>query len=318
MISWSKPDIDVAEMDAVRRVMTSGWVTQGTETEKFEKEIADYLGCRHVVAVNNGTAAFALAMLAHDVKELTMPAYAYPSVVSTLRIMGVNVLFGEIHARQVTMIPFNSGGWMAPVSYAGMPLNGDSWGDLKVIEDAGESFGAEGRGGKTGAQGWTATFSFHAAKTLTTVEGGAVATDDDGFADRLRKIRHRGYLNFQTTDIASAIGRVQLRKLPDHLENRGRVARFYREELKGLVGFQHVPKHVRIHANTMFPIFVHHPKLLAARLGKLGVETRLGWPALNDTWAAHHVSSHVLTLPIYNTMPEAETEYVVKCVKKSL
>ncbi|MBA7712986.1 UDP-4-amino-4-deoxy-L-arabinose--oxoglutarate aminotransferase [subsurface metagenome] len=145
-----------------------------------------------------------------------------------------------------------------------------------------------------------------------------MATDDNAVAERLRAIRHRGHLNFQTTDIASAIGRVQLKKLSGYLETRAQVAQFYREALERLVSLQYVPMYVQTHVNMMFPIFVDDPKLVAARLRKLGVDTRLGWPPLNDMRAAKYVSSHILTLPIYNTMPDTETEYVIKCVKKSL
>lgn len=319
-VPWSNLDFGKEEKEAVNRVMDSGWLTMGKETERFEEELADFLGCPHVICVNSGTSALAVALKAHDVSTAVIPSYAYPSLLNVLRSYGIHNLVNDVNPKTVHMRNDQRQEEVTyvPTSFAGMPLNKRDWRTLLIIEDAGESFGATSGGVKVGNQGWTSTFSFHIAKTITTVEGGAVATCDVEVAEKARKIRHRSFLNYQTTDINSAIGRVQLRKVLDYLTIRAEIAGYYREELDGLAEFQKVPKHVEIHANMMFPIFVSNPYQLSKQLRQDGIDTRLGWAPIMCTDNSMKVNKRIICLPIFNTMTMDEVKYVVKCLKRCL
>jgi perosamine synthetase len=302
-IPWSKPDLGAAERMAINHVFDSGWVTQGPETEAFERELEHYLGCKYAVVTCNGTAALAAVFIALNVKKLVLPSYAYPSLIPITTRLGIYVVFNDVDSETVHI-------------FAGLPLNPRDW-KGKIIEDAAEAFGSVSMGEKTGSRR-TSIFSFHVAKAISTIEGGAITTNDDELALRLRQIRSRRDSNFQTTDINSAVGRVQLAKVRGYLNRRTEIAETYREELGGLVGFQEVPNHVGAHGNMMFPVFLRHPWRLAKELKRKGIETRLGWAPLICMAGAKRVSEQILCLPIYNTMGDEEVEYVINCVKKEL
>jgi len=163
-----------------------------------------------------------------------------------------------------------------------------------------------------------------------TVEGGAIATDDPHFADNCMLIRSHGEnpqkkgdfigfgLNFRPTDIACAIGREQLKKLPQYLENRRKIVQYYREVLKDLVKFQEVPDYVDVHANMFFPILIDEPNRVAHKLASRGVETRRPWPPGRRLPNAMKIYEHILAIPLYNTMTLDEAGYVVWCLKWAL
>jgi len=318
-IPWSKPDFGVAERMAINRVFDSGWVTQGPETEALERELEKYIGCKYAVATCNGTAALTAVFIALNVKNLILPSYAYPSLIPITTRLGIYVVFNDVDPRTAHML---NEGWQGddwyylPTSFAGLPLNPRDW-KGKIIEDAAEAFGSISMGEKTGSRR-TSIFSFHVAKVVSMIEGGAITTNDDELALRLRHIRSRRDSNFQTTDINSAIGRVQLAKAAGYLKRRTEIAKTYREELAGLVGFQEVPDHVDAHGNMMFPVFLHRPWQLAKELERKSIETRLGWAPLICMGGAKRVSERILCLPIYNTMGDDEVEYVIDCIRKEL
>ena len=348
-VPWSKPDIGLWEKQAVGRVMDSGWVSQGPETQLFEKELARYLGCKYVVCVNNGTGALIAALLSHNAwhfqKRKYLPSYTFKATLNALNAAGCghytyfkkhDIRYRDVNPDTVLMTPPDDPSdtrydLYIPVSYAGLPLDPYDWGEYpNVIEDACESLGAISRGNHTGSHGWTTCFSFHTAKLITTIEGGAVATDDELTYQRLQSVRKHGEslhqkgvftnrgLNLKTTDINSAIGRVQLRKIQSYIDNRQTIADYYRESLEGVVGFQEVPDYVDRHANMMFPVYTFNPSNLSYRLKHHGVDTRLGWEPLGEGEGAQQVYDKLLCLPIFNTMTVEEAEYVCSKVKESL
>ena len=329
-IPWSKPDLGIEERMVVQNVLDSGWASMGPETEAFERDLATYLGCKHVVAVNNGTSALLCALLAHPIEDVVVPAYTFPATWNAVRVLRKSLYFRDVDPTTFQMTPdVNSSTAILniPVSVAGMPLDAEVWKRHVLVEDACESLGAQARGWKTGNQGWPTCFSFHVAKLVTTIEGGCIATDDTEYAMRCALIRSHGEnpeqkydyvatgLNFRPTDLASAIGRVQLKKLPQYLDNRHRIATYYHEALEGKVMFQAVPDYVDVHANMMFPILVDEPDGLAAKLKEKGIETRRPWPPGYDLPGAQAIYTHVLALPIYNTMTLEEAEYVTEAVR---
>ena len=349
-VPWSKPDIGIEERLAALRVLDSGWVSVGKETREFERELTSYIGCEDAVVFNSGTSALVAALLAHEahnwcrVKHL--PSYTYPATLNAVFAAGggqygdfnitdiqyMNISSLTVNAKAPKKEDFKPKDIYIPVSFAGLPLDRNEWGDYSqsMVEDAAESFGAQSRGLKTGNQGWDAVLSFHAAKLITMVEGGAVATSNAETGEALREIRnqgesrtdkgvfHRRGLNLKPSDIHSAIGRAQLRKVDEYLDRRKRVARIYFETLGSSVGYTYLPKYVDMPGNMMFPVFVDEPAKLAAKLKEGGVDTRLGWKPLADDYAANYVHTHIICLPMFNTMRDEEAAYVSEKVLEAM
>lgn len=265
MIRLSIPDIDEREADAVLGVLRSGYFVQGPQVAAFEAELAQVVGARHAVAVSSGTAALHLALLAAGVGAgdlVLTTAYSWPATANAIEICGAQPVFVDIDERTFNIdcdaLAATCRRLMAdrqsrrrlkailPVHAFGQPVDmeaicalGDECG-LAVIEDAACALGAAWAGRPAGSWGQMGCFSFHPRKAITTGEGGLVATDDDVLADRLRALRNHGLdphaaqpefilpgYNYRMTEIAAALGRVQLTKLPQLIAMRRELARRY-------------------------------------------------------------------------------------------
>jgi len=333
-IPWSKPSIGEAEKKAVTEVLDSGWVTMGPKTREFEEKLSRYTGRRYNVFVNNGTSALIAALMAKNGEAVHLPAYTFPATLNAVYGAGYReVAYHDVDTDTVHMPPPvnpSSDDVYMPVSYAGLPIP-STWSTVpNVVEDAAEAIGAATVDTVRGGDAWTRCYSFHAAKLLTTIEGGCISTDDPEEDYWLRCIRchgedpyEKGYyvrrgLNLKPTDIAAAVGLAQLERLPQFIWNRSRVAKVYREELGDIVEHQRVPGYVKTHPYMMYPVMVDDPGHVALYLKTNGVDTRLGWPPLKHFEGADAVSRRVLCLPIYNTMTEAECLYVVEKVRECL
>lgn len=337
-VPWSTPDIGGRERDAVQRVLDSGWVSLGKETDELERELRQFIRVPDVVVLNNGTSALTAALLLHNswnpYKKKHLPAYTYQATLNAIyasgggqhRKFGVSdIQYLPVNPRTVLVHPPKTptNDIYIPVSYAGLPLNKDDWKHLPdVVEDAAESFGASSNGVRTGGQGWDTVFSFHAAKLISMIEGGAVAVTSREKGRILREIRNQGEslaekgvfngrgFNFKPSDIHSAVGRVQLRKVFKYIDQRERVTRVYKEVLGEKVSYQEIPDYVERHGNMMFPVFIDDPVKVSNMLKVDGVSTRVGWKPLISDAGAEYVYNHVLCLPLYNTMTVEEAEYV--------
>jgi len=289
MIPWSKADFGRAEKIAARRVINSGWLTQGKETEKFEEELANYLGVKHVVLVSNGTSALMAALIAHNIghsDEVIVPSFTFIATINSIIGVGAKPVLADCDIKTWNLSPEEAQKYISkktkaimPVDIAGMPIDMEGFRKLckdyklALIEDCAEAMGAEHVGGKVGSFGHTSIFSFHWAKVVTSIEGGCVAINDKKIATTIRFTRNLGRtelynpkkhgahypfdaygLNFRTNDVFSAIGRVQLSKINRYLKHRKRLVNYYKKRLKSHFEFQEVPDYVRRHANMFFAI----------------------------------------------------------------
>jgi dTDP-4-amino-4,6-dideoxygalactose transaminase len=336
--------------------MRQGWVSQGKVTEEFESALAKYCGAAYATVVNNGSSALMCALMAHGAKTgdlVVLPDYTHIATANIPKLLGCRVSLVDIDPETLNVdcealervIRRHRPKFVVVVDVAGLPNDMEFLSDLArryrftLIEDAAESIGAEYKHRRVGSHGHTATLSFHAAKQLTTVEGGAILTDDHRIAKRCRMIRNHGedpsskYVstlaggNFRTTDIQSAIGIVQLRKLDAYLSRRKQILQLYRERLSGLLGFQVVPRHVTKHGCMMTIALTSSGTIrhdLEQHLNQHEIETRRPWPPIHrqsqfrsagDTFPnSSHAYKSVISLPLYNAMKDAEVETVVSSV----
>jgi perosamine synthetase len=267
-----RPSYGQAEFEAVREVMASGWVGLGPRTAEFEQRFAAYMGVRHAIALNSGTAALHLAMLAANLEgaEVITTPLSFISTNHAILYVRATPVFADVEAESVNIDPESvrrliTGRTRAIVCmhYGGRPCKMEALEalarehDLALIEDAAHACGGEHRGRKLGTIGRFGCYSFHAVKNLATGEGGMIVTGDDAAAARLRKLRWLGIskdtwsretqqhyswyydveevgFKYHLNDILAAIGLVQLARLDEMNARRAAWARRYDEALAGL------------------------------------------------------------------------------------
>ena len=250
VIPINAPQIGEEEIEAVVKVLKSGVLTHGLGAgpmvKKFEEEFAKFVGARHAIAVNSGTAALHMAVLAAGVKrgdEVILPSFTFVATAETVVLAGAKPVFVDIDPETYTVSPEEvekavSGKTKAiiAVDLYGMsadmkPLReiADKHG-LRLIEDAAQAHGAVYDGKPVGAYADMACWSFYASKNMTTGEGGMITTNDEELAEKLRLTRCHGeqqkYMstlighNYRMPEIEAAIGLVQLERLPSFLARR--------------------------------------------------------------------------------------------------
>jgi perosamine synthetase len=263
-------------------------------------------GRKFGVAVNNGTAALDLAIRVADVRpgdEVIVPALSYLATASVLVIQGAKPVFVDVDARNLGLDPnlvaqritpqtrailcTDHGG--NPCDFARLSAIADRH-KIPLLLDGAQSIGSFLSGRPTLSYGFVSTTSFHAAKTMTTIEGGMLFTDDEQVARRLRIMRSQGEdptrkyfhvelgLNFRMTEIAAAIGLAQLKKLDDLLANRRLLATRYATEFASLGLFSPPGLPYAHNSHFLYTLLVPARDKVAATLKERGIETRSCYP----------------------------------------
>ncbi len=271
IIRINQPMIGKEEIDAATEVLKSGILTEksgmGPRVLEFEKDYAKYVGAKHAVAVNSGTAALHSALLVAGVKagdEVIIPSFTFHATAEVILMTGAEPVFADIDPDTYTVTAETVEAAMTrntkaimPVHIYGLPAELDPLKKVArergvaLIEDAAQAHGAEYRGSRVGSIGDMSCFSFYAGKNMTTGEGGMVTTNDDDYSERLRMIRSHGEQrpywpvavgnNYRMTEVLAAVGEAQLRKLPSFLERRRKNAQFLGEKV-GMLGKVVPPK----------------------------------------------------------------------------
>jgi len=256
-IRIAQPIVDDDEKRAVLAALESGQLAQGPRVAAFEGAFARYVGVTHAIAVNSGTAALHLALLAHGIgpgDEVIVPAFSFAATAGAVLHAGATPIFIDVRdddfgidavAIEPAITPRTRA--VIAVHLYGHPCDVVSVSEicarrgLTLIEDAAQAVGASLDGTICGAFG-TGAFSFYATKNLQTGEGGMITTAGDGIADRARLLRSQGererYVtdelgyNFRMTEIAAALGHAQLPKL----DARNDLRRAHAAQLDRLLG----------------------------------------------------------------------------------
>lgn len=272
-LAFGQPAFGPAEIEAVTRVMQSGWVGLGPETLAFERELAEACGVPHVVTVNSCTSALFLSLLVHGVgpgDEVVVPSLTWISTANAARHLGATPVFCDVDRDTLSLTPASVAACLSPrtkavvvVHLGGLAVDVAAIravvpAHVAIVEDAAHAFGSRfADGTPVGGSGHLTCFSFYANKNLSTAEGGAVALADAAMAERIRSLRQHalptdawkryidprvvggqpvvevGY-KMNYTDLQAAIGRVQLRRQPEFAARRLSIARLYAEALAAL------------------------------------------------------------------------------------
>ena len=264
-IPFHKPCIREEEISGVLETLKSGWLTMGPRTIEFEERFREYIGSKHALAVSSCTAAMHLALEAAGLQkgdEVIIPAFTFTATGEVVCYFGAKPVLVDIDdetccmdASKIEEILTPRTKAIIPVHYGGHPCDMERIQEiarrhnLYIIEDAAHALPAWLSGRKIGTFGDAACFSFYATKTLTTGEGGMVATDNDRWADRIRIMRLHGInadawkrysdqgswyyevidagYKYNMTDISAAMGLAQLERLEWMWEQRAKLAKRY-------------------------------------------------------------------------------------------
>ncbi|TWB53051.1 DegT/DnrJ/EryC1/StrS family aminotransferase [Nitrospirillum viridazoti] len=267
LIRLSDPDITPAELAAVERVLRTPNLAAGAVTEAFEEAFAAYLGRRHAVAVASGTLGLLMALRAHGIgpgQEVILSPYGFRETQHAVSLSGARPVFADIDYWAGTLAPDKVAVRITPDTRAIVAANTNghpaAWAGLRdlanrhglvLIEDSTEAIGSRYQGGLVGTFGDTAVFDFSQPSALCCGEGGMVVTDDVDVAMALRRqCRHRlaertsvvvgGTPPYQAalSDLASALGLAQLRRLDEILEKRRGVQHLYFKYLQSFEGIK--------------------------------------------------------------------------------
>ncbi|TFF91225.1 DegT/DnrJ/EryC1/StrS aminotransferase family protein, partial [Candidatus Thorarchaeota archaeon] len=242
MIPVAKPIIGQEEIDAVVRVLESGFLAEGSVSREFEQEFSRYIGADYATVATNGTVALSTALDAMGIEpgdEVITSPFTFIASANTIAMMGAIPVFVDIDPRTYNIPPeaieaaiTEETTAIMPVHIFGMPaemkhiMEIAEEHELLVIEDACQAHGAEIDGKKVGSFGHVSAFSFYATKNMMTGEGGMITTDDEEIHDRCLMIKNHGRgkqggyshyrigFNNRMMDLVSAIGLEQLKRLP--------------------------------------------------------------------------------------------------------
>ena len=364
-IPFHKPHITQNEIDSVVETMQSGWLTMGPKTIEFENVFRAYIDSQFAISVNSATAALHLALNAVGVgngDEVIIPTNTFIATAEAVVYLGgkpilcdveenyhnldINLIEQLITPRTKAIIPVHFGG--NPCDMDEIKKNANHF-NLKIIEDAAHALPSSYKNKIIGTLSDAVCFSFYATKTLTTGEGGMVTTNNSKIAEKVRIQRLHGIngdawkryeqdndwyyevidlgYKYNTTDIQSAIGLVQLEKLEWMRDERKMIAEKYKNAFAGKLNFINEDNNNESSWH-LFVIKIGNRDELHQKLKEKGISTSVHFIPIHkhpyykirfnyenkDYPVANNIYEQSLSLPIYPGLDESDVEYIIKYV----
>ncbi len=353
-IPTSRPALTEEMVEAMSNALRNERMVLGESVFKFEEEFARFTGTDHAVSVSSGTDALILALLALNVRgrEVITTPLSFIATANSVVHAGATPVFADASTQDYNIDPKEirtgkSTAAIMPVHLFGYPSPMDEIreraGDkVKIVEDACQAHGAVYKGKKVGAIGDVGCFSFYPTKNMTVGgDGGMVTTNDQRLADDVRKLRDCGRISRYLHDVFgftsrlntanAAVGRVQLRMLPEWNERRRSIARRYAERLKDVEELRLPPMGGR-DITPVFHLFVVQADdrdELAKHLLSQGIETAVHYPVpihlqpvYRDAFGfsegsypeSERHSRRLLSLPIFPALTDEEVDRVCESI----
>ncbi len=358
---YGRQNITQEDIDTVVEVLKSPYLTCGPNVKAFEQTICDYTGAKYCVAVNSATSGLHIAMMAAGVKEedevITSPMTFLASA-NCARFCRADVKFADIEKETANIDPEEIKKHInlrtkavVPVHFAGQSCDMERIHDIAkehnlfVIEDAAHAIGSDYKDTKVGSCRYSdmTVFSFHPVKTITTCEGGAVTTNDEELYKKLCALRAHGMhkdgdmvnnwkyemrelgYNYRMTDVQSALGISQMKRLDAFKKRRREIVDFYNQELK----LPHlIEKDFSNACFHLYPILVEDREKFYFDARKVGlnlqvhyipVHTQPYYRQFGYNWGdfpnAENYYKHCISLPLYPDLEDDDLTEIVKRIK---
>jgi dTDP-4-amino-4,6-dideoxygalactose transaminase len=307
-IYLARPKIGEEELEAIKKVLDSRYLTEGPITAEFERKFAEYSDAKFGIATTSCSTALEVSLRVIGVgkgDEVIVPDYTYPVTGSIVSLVGAKPVLVDVDidsynvtAENIEEAITDKTKAIIPVSLFGNPLKkevykiGKEYG-LAVIEDAACSAGSMLEGKKVGSFADMTCFSFHPRKVITTGEGGMITTNNEEYAEKARSLKKFGMrsldgqtrfvemgTNYKMSDILAAVGLTQLEKIEDIIKDRIEKAKIYTELLEKIDGIR--PPEIRPNTRHNFQSYVCYVEREGMRdrirneLAKKGIETQIG------------------------------------------
>jgi len=366
-IPVTRPALDETDLAGVNDVLRSGMLVQGEQVRLFEEELAQHLDVPHVVAVSNCTAALHIALLGLGVGPgdlVIVTPYSWVATANVIELCGATPVFSDIDIDTMNLSAVALEATLERLADTGeterlkaiMPVHtfGNTAGyesiqsiadriEIPVIEDAACALGATVGARAAGTIGYAGCYSFHPRKIITTGEGGALVTADEKLADFARAHRNHGQSwngtsvvidqpggNYRLTDFQGALGRSQLRRLPELCASRAQLAANYDDALPAL-GFQPQTRSSGAVVQSYVALVPvgHRAATVVETLRADGVEATIGTNAIpfldfyRDTYgvpadelpATSIAGERAITIPLFPGMTDGQQHRVLRCLE---
>lgn len=331
-----------------------GFITEFKRTEQFEKMIAEYTGAKHCIVVNNGTISLTLAAMAAGIQtgdEVIVPNYTMIATPNSVKMFGAVPIFVDVEAdtlcldinlvrkaitpRTKAIMLVSANGRYPTAGIEAFEALAKELG-VVLIEDSAQSLGSFYPDGRhVGKAGLIGSFSFSAPKIISTGQGGALITDSDEMAFKLRRLKDFGRsgggndvhdtvgYNFKFTELQACIGIEQMKKMDARVERKKAIWRRYADRLQQVTGFK-LFAHDLIRTTPWFiDGFADNREGLIAHLKNAGIGSRIMYPPINKQEAyklpgeypvSNKIGTKGLWLPSAVQLTDQEVDYITSCV----
>ncbi|WP_137286118.1 DegT/DnrJ/EryC1/StrS family aminotransferase [Halorussus salinisoli] len=365
-IPWDDGEVT----NAVDSICRGGYWAKGPYVSEFEDRIEEYLGVEHAITVNSGTTALESALVAHGVgpgDEVIVPSFTFIATANVVELVGATPVFADIERDTYGLDPDAVRDALSPSTAAVLPVH--PYGaackihrivdvarehDVAVVEDAAEALGADADGRMVGTFGDSAALSFCQNKIVATGEGGAVVTDDDEVAEKIRLYRSHGRVsegyfdsadsgryvsvgtNYRMPDVVAAIGCAQLDKIDRLVGGRRRAADRLTDGLESVEGVEpHAGDGSGRHVHQLYTVTLDESldrDRIIETLASENVASKVYWdppvhlteyyrerrPVEGDLPVTEDVSSRVLSLPMHPELSRDQTDRIVSTVREAV
>lgn len=364
-----KPFINQDIKNRVLDVLDSGYLTEGPVTREFESKLREFIGCENLIAVTSATTGLEIALRALNIgpgDEVIVPDYTYPATASVVPIVGAKAIIVDVHKEDM-LIDYDKieaaitekTKAIIPVSLFGAPLDYmrlnqiKSKYNLKIVEDAACSIGAQYSGTKIGCLADITVFSLHPRKFITTGEGGIVTTNDDELGKWMDSYKHFGMnmnessregvqfdiigTNYKLSNLQSAVGLGQLSHIDKLLSKRIELANNYKRIIQNIKEIS-LPQILNPQADTQhsfqtYVVYVENRDMVMKSMRSKNIEVQIGSYSLHMHKAFQNNSlieikgemenskwcyEHALALPLFNDLTIAVQEIIIKELVNSI